>query len=65
MSDTSGHHGYDELRISVDWLMEIYGFLLIALTGGLAGVIVCLYYMKKGQFEDPEDPKYQMFRDDE
>lgn len=45
--------------------MEIYGFLLIALTGGLAGVIVCLYYMKKGQFEDPEDPKYQMFRDDE
>ncbi|MCH9626897.1 MAG: hypothetical protein S4CHLAM2_05280 [Chlamydiales bacterium] len=45
--------------------MEIFCFLLIALVGGLAGVGVFIYHMKKGQFEDPEDPKYQMFRDDE
>ena len=43
--------------------MEIFWFLLISLLGGLAGVGVFVYQMRKGQFEDPEDPKYQMFRD--
>ena len=31
----------------------------------LAGVIVFVYYLRKGQFEDPEDVKYTLFRDDE
>lgn len=44
--------------------MEIFCFLLVSLVGGLAGVAVFVYQMRKGQFEDPEDPKYQMFRDD-
>lgn len=31
----------------------------------LAGIIVYIYYLRKGQFDDPEDVKYQMFRDEE
>jgi nitrogen fixation-related uncharacterized protein len=32
---------------------------------GIGGAIVYIYYLRKGQFEDPEDVKYQMFRDEE
>jgi len=32
---------------------------------GLAGMLIYVYYLRKGQFEDPEDVKYQMFRDEE
>jgi cbb3-type cytochrome oxidase maturation protein len=45
--------------------MEIFGFLLLSLIGGLGGLIVFIYYLKKGQFEDPEEPKYQIFREEE
>jgi len=36
-----------------------------SLVLALAGIGIYLYYLKKGQFEDPEDVKYQMFRDEE
>lgn len=29
------------------------------------GIAIYVYYLKQGQFEDPEDVKYQMFRDEE
>ncbi len=32
---------------------------------GLAGLLIYVYYMRKGQFDDPEDVKYQMFRDED
>jgi hypothetical protein len=32
---------------------------------GLAGVATYLYYLHKGQFDDPEDVKYQMFREED
>jgi cbb3-type cytochrome oxidase maturation protein len=32
---------------------------------GLAGLLIYLYYWRKGQFDDPEDVKYQMFREEE
>lgn len=32
---------------------------------GLAGILVYIYYLRKGQFDDVEDVKYQMFRDEE
>lgn len=32
---------------------------------GLAGVAVFIYYLCKGQFDDPEDVKYILFRDEE
>lgn len=31
----------------------------------LAGLVVYIYYLRQGQFDDPEDVKYQMFRDDQ
>lgn len=37
----------------------------ITLSFALMGLVIYLYYLKKGQFEDPEDVKYQMFRDEE
>jgi cbb3-type cytochrome oxidase maturation protein len=39
--------------------------LFSSIALGLAGVVVYIYYMRKGQFDDPEDVKYQMFRDEE
>ncbi len=44
--------------------MEIVLFLILSLIGGGAGLIVFIHYLKKGQFEDPEDPKYQIFREE-
>ena len=32
---------------------------------GLAGLLVYFYFWRKGQFENEEDVKYQMFRDEE
>lgn len=40
------------------WL--IASTLAFALSGGL----IYIYYLRKGQFEDTEDVKYQMFRDE-
>jgi len=39
--------------------------LLGSLLTGLAGILIFVYYLRKGQFEDPEDVKYQMFREDD
>lgn len=36
-----------------------------SLALGLGGLWVYVYYLRKGQFDDPEDVKYQMFRDEE
>lgn len=45
--------------------MEIFWFLLISLLGGLIGVAVFIFHLRKGQFDDPEEPKYQMFREED
>jgi cbb3-type cytochrome oxidase maturation protein len=36
-----------------------------SLIMGVAGIVIYVYYLRKGQFDDPEDVKYQMFRDEE
>ncbi|SCA64247.1 Uncharacterized protein SCG7086_DA_00020 [Chlamydiales bacterium SCGC AG-110-P3] len=38
--------------------------LASTLLMGLAGLIVLVFYMRRGQFDDMEDIKYQMFRQD-
>jgi cbb3-type cytochrome oxidase maturation protein len=40
-------------------------YVVSSIVMGLAGVLVYLYYLKQGQFQDPEDVKYQMFRNEE
>jgi hypothetical protein len=44
--------------------MEIFWFLVFSLAGGLGGLGVFIYYLRKGQFEEPEEPKYQIFREE-
>lgn len=38
--------------------------LLSSLLLGLGGLFIYIYFLKQGQFDDPEDVKYQMFRDE-
>jgi len=39
--------------------------LIGTLLAGLGAIAVYIYYLRKGQFEDVEDIKYQLFRDEE
>jgi nitrogen fixation-related uncharacterized protein len=43
----------------------VFWTIIGSLAGGLAGMAVYLYYMKQGQFEDMEEVKYQLFREEE
>lgn len=36
-----------------------------SLIGAIASLLVLLYFQKKGHFQDLEDVKYQVFRDEE
>lgn len=40
-------------------------YISSSLSLGLAATLIYLYYWRKGQFEDNEDVKYQMFRNDD
>lgn len=40
-------------------------FIISSLCMGISALLIYFYYMKKGQFDDGEDVKYQIFRDDE
>ncbi len=42
----------------------VFATVISTFLGGVAGVIVYIYYLRKGQFEDPEDVKYQLFREE-
>lgn len=39
--------------------------IISSLAFGLAGMLVFIYYFYKGQFEEMEDTKYQMFRNED
>jgi cbb3-type cytochrome oxidase maturation protein len=39
-------------------------YIVSSIALGIAGLMVYVYYLQKGQFEDPEDVKYQLFRDE-
>lgn len=40
-------------------------YIASSIALGLAGLIVYIYFLRKGQFDDAEDVKYQLFRDEE
>jgi cbb3-type cytochrome oxidase maturation protein len=40
-------------------------FVVSSMAMALAGLAIYVYYFRKGQFEDMEDVKYQMFREEE
>lgn len=41
------------------------GLILSSVLMGLAGIGAYIYFLKNGQFDDPEDVKYQLFRNEE
>jgi cbb3-type cytochrome oxidase maturation protein len=45
--------------------MTMFFCLVSSLLMGLGGIAIYLYYLKRGQFDDPEDVKYQMFREED
>jgi homoserine kinase len=38
--------------------------LLSSIIGAVAGLAIYIYYLRKGQFENPEEVKYQLFREE-
>lgn len=62
MSDSSSDDGCNELLLQV---VRMIWYIASSMFMGLSGLMIYLYYMKKGQFDDPEDVKYQLFRDEE
>lgn len=64
MSHTSSNNGCYELLFPLD-RVKLYIYFFLTLLISLGGVGTFIYYLKKGQFDDLEDVKYQMFRDEE
>lgn len=40
-------------------------YIILSIASGIAGVLIYVYYLRKGQFNDQEEVKYQLFRDEE
>lgn len=40
-------------------------YLATTFSFALAGMLIYIYYLRKGQFDDSEEVKYQMFREEE
>ncbi|MBN9377262.1 MAG: cbb3-type cytochrome oxidase assembly protein [Chlamydiales bacterium] len=43
----------------------MYWYLLSTILLSLCGLIAFVYFARQGQFDDIEDIKYQMFREEE
>jgi cbb3-type cytochrome oxidase maturation protein len=43
----------------------IFWTVMGSILAALAGLFVYIYYLRKGQFDDPEAVKYQLFREDD
>lgn len=41
------------------------GYLAMTISFALAGMLIYIYYFLKGQFDENEEVKYQVFREDE
>lgn len=39
-------------------------YIAITIAAGLSGVGIYIYYLRKGQFDDLEEVKYQLFREE-
>jgi nitrogen fixation-related uncharacterized protein len=64
MPNTGRNHGCNELHISLDRL-SMLGYIIASLALGLTGAIAYIFFWKKGQFEDMEDVKYDLLRQDD
>lgn len=62
MSYTGGNNGCDELYYTVG---RVIAYIASTLALGFIGLLLFIYYWKKGQFDHIEEAKYQLFREDE
>lgn len=71
MPNTSRYNGCYELHLPMDWITTTTGtpnvivYIALSIVTGLAGIVTYIYFLRKGQFEDSEEIKYQLFREDE
>ncbi len=42
----------------------LFWTIISSVLAALIGLVVYIYYLRKGQFDDPESVKYQLFRED-
>lgn len=63
MPHASCDDGRYELLFPLDRLMLWY--LISSLAMSLAAILIYFYFWRHGQFEDSEDVRYQIFRNDE
>ena len=45
-------------------LEMLFWILMMSIFAGLIGLGIYIYYLRKGQFDDMESVKYQIFRED-
>jgi hypothetical protein len=43
----------------------MFWYLGTTFSFALAGMLIYIYYLRKGQFDNSEEVKYQMFREEE
>ena len=39
-------------------------YISLCIASGLTAMLICLYFWKQGQFDEIEETKYQLFRDE-
>ncbi len=61
MSNPGRYHGRDGLFLQVDWMIWYLG---VTFLGSIVSLLIFLLFLLRGQFDDIEEPKYQMLRDD-
>jgi cbb3-type cytochrome oxidase maturation protein len=49
----------------VNAVWTLYLLIFISILLGIAAWLLFLWSVKKGQYEDPEGPKYRMLEDDD
>jgi cbb3-type cytochrome oxidase maturation protein len=42
----------------------LFWMIVSSVIAGLGGLAIYVYYLRSGQFEEPESVKYQLFRED-
>ena len=63
MSYAGSDNGCNELLLPLDRLTMLW-YIVSSIGMGLVGVASYIYYLRQGQFDDQEDVKYQMFREE-
>ena len=63
MPHTGSHYGCHELFFSLDRL-KMFWMIMGSIVAALGGLGLYIYCLRKGQFEDEESVKYQIFREE-